>query len=52
MGIGAVRVVKKKKRPPHNGNLKDIKRKKKEAKIALRRARKEGVASWSNWGSG
>ena len=43
-GYRAVRVVKKKKRPPHNGNLKEIKRKKKEAKIALRRARKEGVA--------
>ena len=33
----------KKKRPPHNGSLKDIKRKKK-AKIALCRASKKRVA--------
>ena len=42
-GYRVVRVVKK-KHPPHNVSLKDIKRKKKEAKIALCRARKEGVA--------
>ena len=34
----------KKKRPPHNGSLKDIKRKKQKAKIALCRTTKEGVA--------
>ena len=42
-----VRAVKVKKRPLRNATLKDVMRKKKEAKSALWRARKEGLTSES-----